>query len=125
MDGARRRAALSPGIEKEPVMAAYIIFVTTPNRRTSEKIMRLTVDSKLAACANRVPGLISRYWWKGRVETAREELLVLKTEKRKIPALIRTVREAHPYVVCEVLAVKVAAGNPPYLDWIASSLKGR
>jgi periplasmic divalent cation tolerance protein len=102
-----------------------MVFVTTPNRRVSEKLMRLAVDGRLAACANRIPGLTSRYHWKGRVETAREELLVLKTTARRYQALERALRRAHPYTVCEVLAVKVASGSPPYLAWLARSVGGR
>ncbi len=103
-------------------MAALIVFVTTPNRRVSERLMRIAVEGRFAACANRLPGLASRYWWKGRVETAREELLILKTTVRKYPSLERVLRKAHPYEVCEILAVKVAAGNPSYLGWIQESL---
>lgn len=105
-------------------MPFYVVLVTTPNRRTSERLMRIAVDGKRAACANRLPGLTSRYWWKGRIETAREELLILKTTGRKLPALIRALRRAHPYQVCEVLALPVRAGNPPYLAWLTESLKG-
>lgn len=105
-------------------MAAYVVLVTTPNRRVSGRIMRLAVDGKLAACANRVPGLTSRYWWKGRVETTHEELLILKTTSRKYPALERAIRKAHPYTVCEVLAMRIQAGNPPYLKWLSDSLRG-
>lgn len=104
-------------------MAAYVVLVTTPNRRVSERLMRLVVDRKLAACANRLPGLVSRYWWKGRVETAREELLLFKTTKTRYRLLEKTIREAHPYQVCEVLALPVKAGNPPYLRWLESSVR--
>ena len=105
-------------------MRIYLLFVTTPNRRVSERLMRLAVDRKLAACANRVPGLSSRYWWKGHVETAREELLLMKTTKKRLPSLIKTLRENHPYQVSEALAVPVSRGNPPYLAWLAESVGG-
>lgn len=99
-----------------------MVFVTTPNRKTSEKLSKGLVKNKLAACVNALPGLRSRYWWKGKVETAREELLLIKTTHRRLPALIRWVKKNHPYQVCEVVALPIVSGNKPYLDWIAQSL---
>ena len=103
-------------------MKAFVIFVTTPNRRASEKLSKGLVENKLAACVNRIPGLSSRYWWKGKVETAREELLVIKTHQSRLSSLMRWVKANHPYSVCEILALPVAAGNKSYLQWIKQSL---
>ena len=104
-------------------MKAYVVLVTTPNRAASEKLSKLLVQRKLAACANIIPGLKSRYWWKGRIETAKEELLLLKTNSQKLPKLKETVRKNHPYTVCEILALPVVDGHPPYLKWMNDSLK--
>lgn len=104
-------------------MKAYVVLVTTPNRKASEKISKCLLSHKLAACVNRVSGLTSRYWWKGKIETAREELLIIKTRKDKLVKLTAWVRKNHPYAMCEVLALPVAAGNPTYLQWITDSLR--
>lgn len=104
-------------------MRTFLVLVTTPNRRVSEKLSKGLVDRKLAACVNRLPGLSSRYWWRGKVETAREELLLIKTTQGRLKALIPWVRKNHPYTVCEVIALPIAAGNKPYLDWIVQSLQ--
>jgi periplasmic divalent cation tolerance protein len=101
---------------------SYVVLVTTPDRKTSEKLSQGLVKNKLAACVNSLPGLRSRYWWKGKVETAREELLLIKTTGRRLPGLIRWVRKNHPYKVCEVVALPIASGNKPYLDWIEKTL---
>jgi periplasmic divalent cation tolerance protein len=101
----------------------YVVLVTTPNKKVSEKLSKDLVSRKLAACVNRIPGSTSRYWWKGKIETAREELLIIKTRKDRLSKLTAWVRENHPYTVCEVLALPVAAGNPPYLKWISDSLR--
>jgi periplasmic divalent cation tolerance protein len=76
------------------------------------------LKSRLAACVNRVPGLVSQYWWKGKLEKAKEELLIMKTKKSLVPALIKTVKKAHPYTVPEVIAVDVSAGLKDYLKWV-------
>lgn len=104
-------------------MKAYTVLVTTPGLSASRKLAMGLLRKKMAACVNRIPGVESRYWWKGRIETAREELLLIKTSKGRLPSLIRWVRENHPYTVCEVIALPVARGNPPYLRWIEQSLQ--
>ena len=103
-------------------MKFYVVLVTSPNRRTSEKLSKGLVGGKLAACVNVLPSLRSRYWWKGRVETALEELLLIKTSQSRLSRLIHWVKKNHPYKVCEVVALPIAAGNKLYLDWIAISI---
>jgi len=104
-------------------LKAILVLVTTPNRKTSEKLSKLLVGKRLAACVNILPSLKSRYWWKGKMETAREELLVIKTEKSKWNRLARVIRENHPYQVCEILELPAARGNPAYFKWIGESLR--
>ncbi len=103
-------------------MKYFAVLVTTPGWAVSEKLSQGILERKLAACVSRLPGLASRYWWKGKIESAREELLIVKTNRRKLPALTEWVRRNHPYEVCEVVALPVAAGNPAYLRWIDEAL---
>src|SRR5581483_87445 len=99
-------------------MNYLIVMVTTPDRKISERISEGLVSKNLAACVNRIPGIHSRYWWKGRVESAREELLLIKTRRDRLAALTQWVRNNHPYEVCEVVALPIQGGNKVYLDWI-------
>ena len=104
-------------------MKYFVVLVTSPNRRTSEKLSKGLVGGKLAACVNILPGLRSRYWWKGKIEAAREELLLIKTSQSRLSRLTQWVMKNHPYKVCEVVALPISAGNKLYLDWIMKSLK--
>lgn len=106
-------------------MKYHVVMVTSPNRLTSEKLSKGLVNQKLAACVSCVPGVISRYWWKGKVETNREELLIIKTTKSKLSVLTRWIKANHPYQVCEVLFLPISGGNPDYLKWIDQSLNSR
>lgn len=106
------------------VLRYCVALVTSPDPKTSEKLSKGIVSRKFAACVSRIPGIHSRYWWKGKVETAREELLVIKTQRTKLAALTQWVRRNHPYTVCEVIALPIQGGNKAYLDWITSSLNG-
>ncbi len=104
-------------------MKHFVVLVTSPNRKTSEKLSKGLVSGKLAACVNRVPSITSRYWWKGHIETGKEELLIIKTNQSKLKALTKWVKVNHPYQVCEVLALPVAQGSTDYLQWIDQSLR--
>jgi periplasmic divalent cation tolerance protein len=103
-------------------MKYLVVLVTTPDRKTSERLSKGVIARKLAACVNTLPGVRSRYWWKGKVETAREELLLIKTRRDRLSDLTQWLRKNHPYTVCEVVALPIEGGNKPYLDWIAKSL---
>ncbi len=98
------------------------LFVTASNRKEADKIAAALVKEKLAACVNVVPKIFSRYWWKGRVESAPESLLIIKTKKSLVPRLIQRVRKLHSYTVPEVIALPIVKGNPDYLRWIDASL---
>lgn len=103
-------------------MKHCVVLVTTPSRAVSEKLSKGLVKGRLAACVNLVPGIGSRYRWKGKIETAREELLIIKSRRDRLAKLTRWVKAHHPYKVCEVIALPIADGNADYLRWIDQSL---
>jgi periplasmic divalent cation tolerance protein len=105
----------------------YVVLVTCGSRAEARKIARLVVMAKLAACANLMSAPVeSIYWWKGKVESAREFLLVIKTTRARFAALREAVLSAHSYDVPEIIALSVEAGSKKYLAWIADSvLKAR
>ncbi len=105
-------------------MKAYVVLITAPaDGEAAAKLARTLVEERLAACVNRVPGLVSTYWWQGKIEEDREELLIIKTSEDRLEALLERVPELHPYAVPEVLALPVEKGHPPYLDWLLAETR--
>ena len=102
--------------------AVYVVLVTCPSRGVARRMSTTLVTRHLAACVNIIPGVDSTFWWKGKIDRAREVLLLIKTTAARLPALKRAVVALHPYEIPEILAIPVASGHPPYLRWIASSL---
>jgi len=106
---------------------ARIVLVTVPavsdeeKEKVGEQLARTLVEERLAACVNRVPNLMSTYRWQGKVETAIEELLLIKTTARHVKRLTARVKELHPYDVPEVLVLTVASGLDAYLNWVRES----
>jgi len=100
-----------------------VVFVTSGNRAEAKKLARVLLEKKLAACVNTVSPVESVYWWKGKLEKAREFLLIVKTRKALLKKIIFEVKKIHSYTVPEVLALPVAGGSKTYLAWIAESTK--
>jgi len=100
-----------------------VIFVTAANIQEAEKISSQLVNKKLIACANIVEGVKSLFWWQGKVDSAREVLLVIKSKKSKLAAIIKEVKSLHSYEVPEIIAMPIIAGDKDYLRWIDASLR--
>ena len=103
-----------------------VVLVTCPNRPAARRIGERIIAERAAACVNIVPGLLSLYRWKGRVERSPEVLLVIKTTAAGFERLRRTILSAHPYDNPEIIALPVSLAHPPYRKWVvASTRKGR
>jgi len=89
----------------------------------ARKIARVVVSKRLAACVNVALAVESVYRWKGRVEKAREQLLIIKTTRARLPELEREVRQLHGYELPEFLVVPAEAGSAKYLEWVAGSVR--
>ncbi len=72
---------------------------------------RALVDGRLAACVNVVKSPVeSIYRWKGKVDTAREFLLIIKSSRGRFAALEEAVRRLHSYDVPEIIALPIREG---------------
>jgi len=59
----------------------------------------------------------SFYTWEGKLETAREQLLLIKTTAARLPQLEREVKRLHSYHVPEFVAWPITEGSADYLSW--------
>jgi periplasmic divalent cation tolerance protein len=66
----------------------------------------------------------SVYKWKGRIESAEEFLLVMKTTARRAKQLEREITRLHSYEVPEFLVLRVDSGSKKYLAWLAENAQG-
>jgi periplasmic divalent cation tolerance protein len=103
-------------------MTDYIqVSTTTGSEEEAERIGEALVERRLAACAQVIGPVASRYRWQGKVETAREWICVAKTEASRYPELEAAIRELHSYEEPEILATPIVAGSRGYLDWVTSN----
>ncbi len=95
------------------------MFVTCPSLSLARKIARAVVQKRLAACVNVVRSPVeSFYSWKGKLESAREHLLIIKTTVNHLTSLEREVKRLHTYDVPEFIALPITEGSAKYLSWL-------
>jgi periplasmic divalent cation tolerance protein len=113
-------------IQKGGLMAGQVIvFITADSKKTSAAIIKFILDKRLAACVNEMPGVISRYWWKGAIVTSRETLLMVKTKRSLVKKIIYEIKKIHPYEVPEIISVAIKEGSADYLKWIDKESTGK
>jgi periplasmic divalent cation tolerance protein len=102
----------------------YVVaFSTVVKAEDADRIAQALVERRVAACVNIVPGLLSVYRWKGKVERDREWLLVIKSRQDRVEALRAALVSLHPYEVPELIVLSIEAGHLPYLAWIDDSVE--
>ena len=97
-----------------------LIYVTTKNLAEAKMIGRKLVKEKLAACVNILPKMKSIYSWKGKIESANEVVLLVKTANRNYGKVEKRVKQLHSYTVPCVIKLPVTAGSRDYFKWIES-----
>jgi periplasmic divalent cation tolerance protein len=116
------RAGMTPG-EGGDVTDKVVVLVTCGSLAEARRIARAAVDARLAACVNIVPGVVhSIYRWRGKIESANERLLLIKTSRGRLARLRATVQRLHSYQVPEFIALPVSAGSRGYLKWLDECL---
>lgn len=100
-----------------------IVLTNTGSQEEARKIARALTARKLAACVNIIPGVESTYWWKGKIETAPEWTLLIKTTRTNISAVRDAIRELHSYDLPECIAIRIDDGSEQYLNWITESVE--
>ena len=98
-----------------------LVLVTAPDLKTARILAKSVLQAKLIACASLLPKIESHFWWQGKIKSAAEVLLVLKTQKANLAALEKLILAKHPYDTPEFLVLPISAGSKKYLDWLAKS----
>jgi periplasmic divalent cation tolerance protein len=101
-------------------MDTLLVISNLPDRASADKLARVLVDERLAACVNVLSPCRSVYRWKDKVEDAEEFPVLIKTTRDRYSELESAIRKNHPYELPEIIALHLAGGLPAYLDWVAS-----
>lgn len=105
-------------------MESVVVLVTCGSAREAQRLARALVRRRLAACVNVATSPVkSIYWWKGKIESTSETMLLIKTTGGKFLALEKEIRRLHAYGTPEIIALPIVAGSKPYLDWLRNSVR--
>ncbi len=99
-------------------MEPILIYITTASQEEAEHIGRTLVEERLAACANILPQHLSFYWWQGRLQEDYEIIVIAKTRRELLDALVARVLELHSYECPCVVALPITGGHAAYLQWV-------
>lgn len=94
-----------------------VVTTTVDSKARAEKLAAAIVHSRLAACVQYTP-VRSIYRWKGKVESASEQLLLAKTTASTASRLVEYIRKNHWYELPEITVQPIAGGLAGYLRWI-------
>lgn len=100
-----------------------IVLVTASSREEAEKIVQSLLEEKLIACANITSPVFSLFWWQGKIDSAQEHIIIMKTRMNLFNRLAERVKTLHSYQVPEIIAIPIVSGYKPYMEWLESSLK--
>jgi periplasmic divalent cation tolerance protein len=99
---------------------AVLVYTTWPSIVEAEAAGRKIVERRLAACVNILPGMISHYWWQGKIERAEEAVMLIKTRASLAEPVTAAVKELHSYTTPAIMVLPVDSLEPDYHRWIVT-----
>jgi periplasmic divalent cation tolerance protein len=96
-----------------------VIFITTNTEKEAQRIAGKLLDKKKVACVNIISKINSHFWWKGKIGSSEEVLLIAKTESKFFNDIVKIVKKIHSYEVPEIIALPIIDGNKEYLEWMS------
>jgi periplasmic divalent cation tolerance protein len=108
--------------ERMPTEAMQVV-TTTAGRPDAELLAQAVLEKRLAACVQISGPIESRYWWNGRMETAAEWVVTIKTRRDLYGQLAALLLEKHPYDQPEIIATAIDEVSSGYLKWLNEQVK--
>lgn len=103
-------------------METLLVISNCPDEDCANRIALALLEARLAACVNLLPRVQSIYRWEGKIESASEVPLLIKTTQTAYASVETCIRNLHPYELPEIIALPVTRGLPAYLNWVAGEI---
>jgi periplasmic divalent cation tolerance protein len=103
------------------VISVYAVFADASE---AERIGRLIVEERLAACVNILGPIQSIYRWKGTIENTNEVAAIFKTSDGRADELIARISGLHSYDVPCVATWPIERIAAPYAKWVEENSSG-
>jgi periplasmic divalent cation tolerance protein len=99
-----------------------LVLTNLPDHDSARRMAHSLVEKRAAACVNILAEGQSVYRWQGKIETASEVPLLIKTTRSAYPRLEELLRSQHPYELPEIITVSEVGGLPAYLQWVINEV---
>jgi periplasmic divalent cation tolerance protein len=103
---------------------AVFVYTTFPSIVEAEGTGRALVERRLCACVNILPGMVSFYWWEGKIDRGDEVVMIVKTRAGLAEAVRAAVKQMHSYSTPAILVLPVESVDPDYHAWIVAETEG-
>ena len=97
-----------------------VVLITCPTREEAERLSKMILSERLAACVNIISDVYSLFHWHGQIDSADEDLMIVKTRSSLLDKLKIFVQNNHAYDVPEIIALPIIGGSDDYLSWLNS-----
>jgi periplasmic divalent cation tolerance protein len=97
-----------------------ILYTPCPDKKSAKKIGQHLIKEKLAACVQ-MHKVNSIFPWNGKIESANEVVLFVKTLNKKFPKAKSVIKKNHPYEVPCILHFSTGV-NREYYNWMKEVL---
>jgi periplasmic divalent cation tolerance protein len=94
------------------------VYTTIDDQKKAKKVAKQIIEEKLAACVNVLPKVNSFYFYKNKVHTNEEFILLIKTQKKLFPWLKEFLSKHHPYDCPCIAEIKIESINEVFSSWI-------
>lgn len=95
-----------------------ILTLTTLHKKAQAvKIGQILLKKRLIVCYNLFP-IESAYWWKGKIQSEKEVLMILKSKQQNFANIENIIKKESGYEIPEIIAIKPDKVNKSYLKWV-------
>jgi periplasmic divalent cation tolerance protein len=101
------------------------VSTTVKTKEKAEKLAETLLVKRIASCVQVLGPIKSSYWWKGRIEHAKEWICLIKAMASDYGRIESSIKRMHDYDTPEVIALPILRGNLDYLDWIRRETRRR
>lgn len=105
-------------------MSLTSVYAVFADASEAERIGRLIVEERLAACVNILGPVRSIYRWKGAIEITNEVPAIFKTTDGRANKLIERITGLHSYEVPCVVSWAIDKVEASYAQWVEENSMG-
>lgn len=98
--------------------APALVWCPFPDAAEAGRVTDTLLDEGLIACANIIPGMHTRYVWKGTRATGEEAGALFKTNADLLETLVLRLGQLHPYDEPAILGWRCDAASTGTAAWL-------